>query len=85
MRKKTTMKLPAKINELINLATERGLYVTERNSSVTIRTGKTQRSRGIVIWDNGTANRTDCDLSVATSIKSVQVMKEILGLTSKGV
>lgn len=70
----------AKVQAVIDLAKRKKLNIRELESCVEIRTGKTGRSCGIVIWDDSTANRIDCDLSVALTIRSAEVMREILGL-----
>lgn len=68
------------IRKLIDEATARGMSVAESGSRCVIRTGKTHRSVGIVICENGTAYRSDVPLALCLTIRSQREMRAILGL-----
>lgn len=68
------------IRKIINDATARGLHVEESGTRCVIRTGKTWRSVGVVICENGTAYRSDVPLELCLTIRTQREIREILGL-----
>lgn len=69
------------IESLISDAEKAGLVVIPMpDGSVVIRKGKSPKSVGITIWPDGTATRSDVDLALASSIRTVKQMRGILGL-----
>ena len=65
---------------LIADAVAAGLNVSESASCVTIRTGKTHRSAGLHLWPDGTATRSDVELSLCSAIRSAAAMRRVVGL-----
>jgi hypothetical protein len=74
------MKTTAQRRKLIEEARVRGLTVRETNSCVHILTGKTFKSVGITLWPDGTATRSDIDFQLCTTIRTIKLMRIILGL-----
>jgi len=68
------------IRAIINDAKARGLRVEEEQTRCLISTGKTNRSVGIVIYENGTASRSDVSLELCLAIRSQREIRSILGL-----
>lgn len=68
------------IRKIIDDATARGMSVDESDTRCVIRTGKTFRSVGVVICENGTAYRADVPLELCLTIRSQREIREILGL-----
>jgi len=68
------------IRKLINDATARGLRVEESEMRCIISTGKTSRAVGLVIYEDGTAFRSDVRLDLCMTIRSQRDMRAILGL-----
>jgi len=68
------------IRAIINDAKARGLRVEEDQMRCLISTGKTNRSVGIVIYEDGTACRCDVSLEQCLAIRSQREMRSILGL-----
>lgn len=69
------------IRAIINDAEGRGFRVEEASTRCMISTGKTSRAVGIMICEDGTAYRSDIDLSLCLAIRSQREMRSILGLT----
>jgi len=68
------------IRAIINDAKARGLRVEEEQTRCLISTGKTNRSVGIVIYENGTACRSDVSLELCLVIRTQREIRSILGL-----
>ena len=78
--KGTTMNATKGIRAIINDAKARGLRVEEEQTRCLISTGKTNRSVGIVIYENGTACRSDVSLELCLVIRTQREIRSILGL-----
>lgn len=74
------MKTTPGIRRIIDDAVARGYHVTETSQNCMIRTGKTARSVGLVIWETGHAYRSDVRLDHCVTIRSQKVMRSILGI-----
>jgi hypothetical protein len=68
---------------MIDDAKAKGLRVDERPHCVRIWTGKTCRSVGITMWEDGTATRADISLSETNIIRTIKAMRQLLGLAKK--
>jgi len=68
------------IRAIINDAKARGLRVEEAQMRCLVSTGKTNRAVGVMIYEDGTAYRSDIDLSLCLTIRSQREMRSILGL-----
>ena len=68
------------IRAIINDAKARGLRVEESQMRCLVSTGKTNRAVGVMIYEDGTAYRSDIDLSLCLAIRSQREMRSILGL-----
>jgi hypothetical protein len=68
------------IRAIINDAKARGLRVEESQMRCLVSTGKTNRAVGVMIYEDGTAYRSDIDLSLCLTIRSQREMRSILGL-----
>jgi len=68
------------IRAIINDAKARGLRVEESQTRCLVSTGKTNRAVGVMICEDGTAYRSDIDLSLCLTIRSQREMRAILGL-----
>jgi hypothetical protein len=68
------------IRAIIDDAKARGLRVEESEMRCIISTGKTARAVGIVIYENGTACRSDVSLDLCLTIRRQHEMRSILGL-----
>ena len=68
------------IRSIIEDAKARGLRVEESGTRCLISTGKTSRSVGIVICEDGTAYRSDVQLDHCLTIRRHHEMRSILGL-----
>lgn len=68
------------IRAIINDAKARGLRVEESQMRCLVSTGKTNRAVGVMIYEDGTAYRSDIDLSLCLTIRSQREMRAILGL-----
>jgi hypothetical protein len=75
-----TMKTTKGRRQLINDALASGMTVRERDGRCDISTGKTYRSVGITIWEDGVATRNDVEPSSCLSIRTIKQMRGILGL-----
>jgi len=71
------MKASKGIRKLIDDAQAKGLFVRETGSDCII---KGRFERGLVIFPDGTALRTDVDPRVATTIRTQRLMRAFLGL-----
>ena len=68
------------IRAIINDAKARGLRVEESQMRCLVSTGKTNRAVGVMIYEDGTAYRSDIDLSLCLTIRSQREMRSILGI-----
>jgi hypothetical protein len=77
------MKTTKARRQLINDAKAAGYRVNESPASCSISTGKTNRSVGLVIWEDGKATRLDIDHAYCLAIRTVKEMRSTLGLERK--
>jgi hypothetical protein len=69
------------IRAIIDGAKSRGFRVEESATRCMISTGKTNRAVGIIICEDGSAYRSDVELSLCLAIRSQREMRSILGLS----
>lgn len=75
-----------KITALLDDAEAKGYTVHEEDKRVFITKGKTLRSYGVVVYVDGatgsfvTANRSDVDLSIALSIRTIKAVRKALDI-----
>ena len=74
------MAMAKKWMKLAHLAGKLGLQVDGQGSRILVRTGKSNRSVGLYLSEDGTAYRSDVDLSITTTIRTVAQAKQVLGI-----
>jgi hypothetical protein len=68
------------IRSIIEDAKAKGLRVEEATTRCIISTGKTSRAVGLVIYEDGTAIRSDVRLDLCLTIRRHHEIRSILGL-----
>ncbi len=74
------MKKSKGIQKLVEDAVEQGYQIKEDDSSISITKGKNKFPKGILIYLDGSAIRTDLPLTCCRSIKTQKMMRDLLGL-----
>jgi hypothetical protein len=69
-----------KILAVIEIAEQNNYRVSHCHDCIFITKGKTNRSRGIQVWEDMTATRCDVDLSYTNKLKTKKDMLKALGL-----
>jgi hypothetical protein len=72
--------MKAAFEQIAKDAEKKGWQIRRFPCHTAITRGKSARSIGVVLWEDGTAHRSDVPLDAAKNLRSIKAIREILDL-----